>query len=43
LLSSTAVTAECVNLVDTIDDDDGKLVVKQPKGKENNADYRPRH
>ena len=32
-----------LSVVDTTDNDDGKLVVKQPKGKENNADYRPRH
>ena len=32
-----------LSLVDTADNNDGKLVVKQPKGKENNADYCPRH
>ena len=32
-----------LSLVDTADNNDGKLVVKQPKGKENNADYHPRH
>jgi hypothetical protein len=38
-VAAATTTAECVDLVDTDDDnDDGELVVEPPKGKENNAE-----